>query len=121
MKSRDYFKMKSQMKHKSWIKNLRHHVYKEVWTSEVGEKFNVLMESDSRVDKFAVCVEKDQTVFRHLKKVDSEKIAKTIFYFLRSDTYCNCYAKVSGKRFNLKDGEELQVPCQIIITGQKNM
>ena len=79
------------------------------------------MEPNSRVDKFAVCVEKDQTVFGHLKKVDSEKIAKTIFYFLRSDTYCNCYAKVSGKRFNLKDGEELQVPCQIIIMGQKNM
>ena len=96
-----------------------HHVYKEVWTQEVGEKLNVLMEPDNRVDKFAVCVEKNQTVVGHLKKGDSGKFAKTIFYFLRSDTYCNCYAEVSGKRCNLKDGEGLQVPCKIIITRLK--
>ena len=47
------------------------------------------------------------------------QFAKTIFYFLRSDTYCNCYAEVSGKRCNLKDGEGLQVPCKIIITRLK--
>ena len=35
-----------------------HDVYKEVWTPEVGEKLNVMMEPDNRVDKFAVCVEK---------------------------------------------------------------
>ena len=35
-----------------------HHVYKEVWIPEVGEKLSVLMEPDNRVDKFAVCVEK---------------------------------------------------------------
>ena len=87
----------------------------------MGEKPNVLMELDNRVEKTAVCVENGQTIVGHLKKGGSAKFAKTIFYFLRSDTYCNCYAKVSGKRFNLKDGEELQVPCQIIITGQKNM
>ena len=77
------------------------------------------MEPDNHVDNLAVCVEKDQTVVGHLKKGDSGKFAKTIFYFLRSDTYCNCYAEVSGKRCNLKDGEGLQVPCKIIITGQK--
>ena len=47
------------------------------------------------------------------------KVRKDDFYFLRSDTYCNCYAEVSGKRCNLKDGEGLQVPCKIIIKGQK--
>ena len=81
-----------------------HHVQKEVWTSEVGEKLNILMEPDNRVDKFGVCVEKDQTVVGHMKKGQSGKFAKTIFYFLRSDTYCNCYAYISGKRCNLKDG-----------------
>ena len=98
-----------------------HHVYKEVCTPEKGEKLNVLMEQDNRLDKFAVCVEKDWTVVGHLKKGDSGKLTKTIFYFLRSDTYCNCYVEVSGKRCNLKDGERLQVPCKIIRTGQKKM
>ena len=66
------------------------------------------------------CVEKDQTVVGHLKKGDSGKFAKTIFYFVRSDTYCQCYTEVSGKRCNLKDGKGLQVSCKIIITVQKN-
>ena len=91
----------------------------KVWTPEVGKKFNVLMEPDNRVDKFSVCVEKDQAVVGHLKKGDSGKFAKTIFYFLSSNVYCNCYTEVSGTRCNLKDGEGLQVPCRIIITGQK--
>ena len=77
------------------------------------------MEPDNHVDNLAVCVEKDQTVVGHLKKGDSGKFAKTIFYFLRSDTYCTCYVEVSRKRCSLKDGEGLQVPCKIIITGQK--
>ena len=80
---------------------------------------NVQMEPDNCVDKFAVCVEKDRTVVVHLKKGDSWKFAITIFYFLRSDTYSSFYAKVSGKRCNLKDGEGLQAPCKMIVMGQK--
>ena len=93
----------------------------KVWIAEVGKKFNVLMEPDNRVDKFSVCVEKDQAVVGHLKKGDSGKFAKTIFYFLSSNGYCNCYTKVSGTRCNLKDGEGLQVPFRIMITGQKKI
>ena len=70
------------------------YVHKEVWIPEMAEKLNVLMEPDNRVGKFAVCVEKDQTVVGHLKKGNSGKFAKTIFYFLRSDIYCNCNAEV---------------------------
>ena len=71
------------------------------------------MEPDNHVDMFAVCVEKDQTVVGHLKKGDSGKFAKTNY------TYCNCYAEVSGKQWNLKDGEGPQVPYKIILTRQK--
>ena len=70
------------------------HVYKEVWTPDVGEKVKVLMQPENRIDKFAVYVKKDQTVVGHFKKVGSGKFTKTIFYFFRSDTYCNCYAEV---------------------------
>ena len=97
-----------------------YHVCKELWIPEVGEKLNVLMEPDNCVDKFAVCIKKDQTVVGYLKKGNSGKLTKMIFYFL-CDTYFNCYTEVSGKRRNLKDGEGLQVPCKIIITGQKNI
>ena len=46
---------------------------------EVGEKLNVLLEPDNRVDKFAVCVEKDQAVVGHLKKGDPGKFPKMTF------------------------------------------
>ena len=95
------------------------HVYKEIWTPELGEQLN--MEPDNRVDKFTIFVKKDQAVVGYLKKGDSEKFAKRIFYFFRSNTYSSCYAKISRKRCNLKDGEGLQVPCKMIVTGQKSI
>ena len=71
------FNFKQSLELETYIKG--HHVYKEVWTPEVGEKLNILMEPDNLADKFAVCVKKDQTVIGHLKKGDSGKFPKTIF------------------------------------------
>ena len=97
----------------------RHHVYKDIWTPEIGEQLKVRIEPDNCVDKYAVCVEKDKKVDGHLKKGGSGKFAKIIFYFLRSDPYSSCIATISGKRCNLKDGEGLQVPCKLDMTGQQ--
>ena len=88
----------------------RRHVFREIWTAEVKVKLNLLMEPDNRVVKFAVRVKKDQKVVGHLKQGDnSGKFAKTVFYFLRGDTYCNGYPEVSEERCNLGDGEGLQI------------
>ena len=84
-----------------------------------GEQLKVRIEPENCVDKFAVCVEKDKRVVGHLKKGESGKFAKIIFYFLRSDPYSSCITTISGKRCNLKDGEDLQVPCKLDMTGQK--
>ena len=45
--------------------------------------------------------------------------AKTIFYFLRSDANSSAWAKVTGKRCNLGDGEGMQVPCKLSLSGQR--
>ena len=86
----------------------------------LAERLQVRREPENIVDKFAVCVEKDDRVVGHLKKGDSGKFAKTIFYFIRSDEYSQCYIEVTGTRCNLGDGEGRQVPCKICITGQKH-
>ena len=86
-----------------------HHVYKDIWTPEIGEQLKVRIEPATCVDKYAVYVEKDKKVVRHLKKGESEKFAKIIFYFLRSGQYSSCIATASEKRSNLKDGEDLQI------------
>ena len=94
-----------------------HHVYKEIWNPKLGEELNARIEANNLVDKFALCVEKDGNIVGYLKKGVS---GKTVFYLLGSDNYSNCFAKVSGKRCNLKDGEGLQVPCYLYSTGRKS-
>ena len=95
-----------------------HHVYKDIWTPKQGEQLDVLMEPDNRMDKFAVCVKINEKIVGHLKKGTSGRFAKTIFYFLRSDAYSSAWAKVTGKRCNLGDGEGIQVPCKLSLSGQ---
>ena len=57
------------------------------------------------MDKFAVCVKINEKIVGHLKKGTSGRFAKTIFYFLLSDAYSGAWAKVTGKRCNLGNGE----------------
>ena len=97
-----------------------HHVYKDIWTPKQGEYLDVRCEPENLVDKYAVCVKNgNETIVGHLKKGKTGRFAKTIFYFLRSHPEAKCTAKVTGKRCNLGDGEGLQVPCSLHITGLK--
>ena len=95
-----------------------HHVYKDIWTPKQGEQLDVLMEPDNRMDKFAVCMKINEKIVGHLKKGTSERFAKTIFYFLRSDAYSRAWAKVTGKRCNLGNGEGIQVHYKLSLSGQ---
>ena len=95
-----------------------HRVYKDIWTPKGGEQFEYLMEPDNRMDKFAVCVKINEKIVRHLKKDTSGRFAKTIFYFLRSEAYSSAWAKITGKRCNLGDGEGIQVSCKLGLSGQ---
>ena len=107
-----------EISHETQIKG--HHVYKEIWTPELGEYLEVQCEPENPVDKYAVCLKTSNgTTVGHLKKGKSGRFAKTIFYFLRSHSQASCTAKVTGKRFNLGGGEGLQVPCILQFTGEK--
>ena len=80
---------------KSFIKG--HHVYKDIWTPKQGEQLDVLMQRDNWIDKFTVCVKINEKIVGDLKKGASERFAKLIFYFLRSDAYSSAWEKVTGK------------------------
>ena len=43
--------------------------------------------------------------------------AKTVFYFLRAGKYSICDFKITGKLVNIGDGERMQVPCKLNLTG----
>ena len=95
-----------------------HHVCKDIWTPKQSEQLDVLMEPDNRMDKFAVCVKVNEKIVGHLKKGTSGRFAKKIFYYLRSDAYSSAWSKVTGKRCNRGDGEGMQVPCKLSLSGQ---
>ena len=75
----------------SYVKG--YHVYKRVWTPISNEVLQTRREPENPTDKYAVCILKDGKVVGHLKKGSNGRFAKTIFYFLRSDTYAKCCVK----------------------------
>ena len=44
-----------------------------------------------------------------------------MFYFLKAYRYAECKVIITDKEFNLGDGEGMQVPCLLKISGTKNM
>ena len=88
-----------------------HHVYKEVWTPEVGEKLNVLIEPEIMLTSLHFVSKK--IIRWSFEEKRPWKVQKDDFLLPQKQCllYCNCYAEISGKRCNLKDREGLQVPC----------
>ena len=79
------------------------------------------MEPDNVVDKYTVCVKKNNVTVGHLPLGKDGRFAKMIFYFLRADRYAECKVIITGKEVNLGDGEAMQVPCLLKTSGTKNM
>ena len=94
---------------------------KSVWTPNLQEQVYGEIEPHNPVDKYAVAVKKDEEVVGHLPLGKNWKFAKTIFYFLCADPYGKCNITVTGKAVNLGDGDGMQVPCILHLSGQKSM
>ena len=85
-----------------------HHVYKDIWTPELGETLVAQIEPNNNpVDKYIVCTQKFRKVAEHLKKGASGRFPKTIFFFLKGDPYSRAKTIISDCRCNLGDGEGL--------------
>ena len=107
-----------EIPHQTQIKG--HHVYKDKWATELCEHLGVQCDPENSADKYAVCLKTSNgTIVGHSKKGKSGHFANTIFYYLRSHPRANCTAKVTCKRFNLGDGEGLQVPCILQFTAER--
>ena len=109
----------SSMEITSYIKG--YHIYKNIWTPTQAEKLVGEMEPQNPVDKYAVAVKKGGIIVGHLPLGKNGKFAKTIFYFLRADKFGRCDISVTGSAVNLKDGDGMQVPCVLRLSGQKNI
>ena len=96
-------------------------VCKSVWTPTLQEQVYGEIEPHNPVDEYVVAVKKNEKVVGHLPVGENGNFAKTIFYFLRADPYGNCNRTVTGKAVNVDDGDGMQVPCILHLSGQKSM
>ena len=86
-----------------------YHEYKSIWTPKIGEILSTEKELGNLVDKYTVCVKKENEIVGHLPLGKDRKYAKTVFYFLRANEYVSCNVLIKGKPVNLGDGDGMQV------------
>ena len=95
-----------------------HHLYKETWTSFVGEKLDTAMQPNNVKDKYAVAIfqEGKKDVIGHFPLGKSGKFVKTIFHFLKEN---RCQIIVHGKAVNQNDGLGMKVPSRLLFTAEE--
>ena len=71
-----------------------YHAYIKEWTPKIGEILKIRLEPENAVDRFAVPVQKEGQIVRHLNKGNSGRLAKTIFYLLRANHGNTCQVEV---------------------------
>ena len=96
-----------------------YYAYMNDWSPILGENLSTRPEPESKNDKYAVAVTKDARVIGQLKKGNTVRYAKTVFYFLRANPMSTCCIIVTGKRVNFGDGQVLQIPCTILFQREE--
>ena len=96
-----------------------YHEYENIWTPKIDETLSSEREPGNLVDKYAVCVKKNNEIAGRLQRGKDGKFPKTVFYFLRADEYGSCDVLIKEKPVILGDGNRMQVPCLLNFTGRK--
>ena len=79
------------------------------------------MEKDKFVDKYTVCVKKNDVIVGHLPHDKNGRFAKMMFYFLRGEKYAEYKVMITGKEVNLGNYGRMQVSCFWKISEAKNI
>ena len=97
-----------------------YHQYKSIWKPKIGDILSTEKEPGNLVDKYAVCVKKQNEIGGHLLLGKDGNFAKTMFYFLRAGECGSCNVLIKRKPVNqLGDGDKKQVSCTLNFVGQK--
>ncbi|MCG8623022.1 MAG: hypothetical protein MJE68_13635 [Proteobacteria bacterium] len=92
-----------------------HHIYKRIWTPNIGEQLILQAEHGNTVDRFAVAVVKESNVVGHVPMEYSR-----IFWYFIQKRHSNIVCKITGsRRLSEVSGKGLEVPCEYIFTGQQ--
>ena len=58
-----------------------YHEYKSIWTQKIGEILSTEREPGNLVDKYAVCIKKENEIVGNLPLGKNRKFAKTVLLF----------------------------------------
>ena len=89
-----------------------HHVYKEIWTPELGEVQTVCKEPDNIHDRHAICVKKDGAIVGYVPR----ELSRTMDVFIEKGGVVTC--TVTGRH---KKGKGLEVPCVYCLEAKKRL
>ena len=92
-----------------------YHIYQSVWIPVLGEDLICLREPFNSVDRYAVCVKKDNDIIGHLPR----KISRICLLFLRRGGSISCI--VTGRRICSSDPSQdgLEIPCSLLFRGKQ--
>ena len=57
-----------------------HHVYKDIWTPEIGVSLDVQIELNNPLDKYSVCIRKSGKVVGHLRNEQQVDLQKQYYF-----------------------------------------
>ena len=89
-----------------------HHVYKSVWSPVLGETLTAAQERGNPMDRFAIAVQREDTIIGHVPCT----ISKVFWYFIEHGGMISC--EVTGQR---RHGKGLEVPCLYKLLGEEKM
>ena len=96
-------------------------VNKSLWKPFKNGRLTTAMEKDKFVDKYTVCVKKNDVIVGHLPHDKNGRFAKMMFYFLRGEKYAEYKVMITGKEVNLGNYGRMQVSCFWKISEAKNI
>ena len=76
---------------------------------------------DNVVDKYTVCVIKNDVIVGHFPRGKNGRLTKKTFYLLRADKYAKCKVIITGKEVHFGDDTGMQVPRLLKISRTRNM
>ena len=90
-----------------------YHVYREIWSSTVGERLSCVREAENRRDPFAVAVERSGVTVGHVPR----RMSSICSMFLRRGGRIDC--EITGARRYSEDLPQggLEIPCKLTLRG----
>lgn len=94
-----------------------YHAYKDIWTPLMNKKLAALMKPDNGADKYAVYFKKILLPASHPQE-KMESVQK--IFFPHVETNMQPEVIIIGRTTNLGDGDGMEVPYFLRITGKKD-